>query len=157
MLCEGSRCGRATSRVHHAPRAGWHTYAGDAHEYIDEYQYNGYTINAMTKQPLAVIQSQSALCGADAIARQFPGLERAARQFRALADETRLAILKQLRVCGEMCACDFVACCGLAQPTVSHHLKVLREAGLVETDKRGQWVYYRLNAPALEALRVLVP
>ena len=111
----------------------------------------------MTKRPLAVIQSQSEPCGAKAIARQLPELERAAHLFRALADPARLAILKQLRVGGEMCACDFVAGCGLAQPTVSHHLKVLREAGLVEADKRGQWVIYRLNAPALEALRVLVP
>lgn len=111
----------------------------------------------MKATQLTVLQPQRGTCDADAIERRYPGLDRAARQFRALADETRLAILKQLRECDEVCACDFVACCALAQPTVSHHLKVLREAGLVETEKRGQWVYYRLNKPALDALRALLP
>jgi ArsR family transcriptional regulator len=87
----------------------------------------------------------------------YPGLEEAAKLFHALADETRLAILKQLRDRGEMCACEFSACCELAQPTVSHHLKVLREAGLVGTDKRGLWVYYSLHGEKLEALRALLP
>ena len=62
----------------------------------------------------------------------YPGLKQAAALFHALADETRLAILRQLRERGEVCACDFLACCSLAQPTVSHHLKVLRQAGLVK-------------------------
>lgn len=87
----------------------------------------------------------------------YEGLEEASRLFRALADETRLAILKQLREQGEVCACRFTACCEVAQPTVSHHLKVLREAGLVETEKRGLWVYYRLNPAGMEQLRALLP
>lgn len=89
--------------------------------------------------------------------RVYPGLEAAAKLFKALSDETRLAILRQLRDQGEVCACDFSACCELAQPTVSHHLKVLREAGLVNADKRGLWVYYTLNSQKLEALRALLP
>ncbi len=92
-----------------------------------------------------------------AAARHYPGLEQAAELFKALADETRLAILKQLRERGEVCACDLVACCALAQPTVSHHLKVLRRAGLVQAEKRGLWVYYRLHEERLEALRALIP
>ncbi len=88
---------------------------------------------------------------------RYPGLEEGARLFRALADETRLAILKQLREQGEVCACNFQACCELAQPTVSHHLKVLREAGLVNTEKRGLWVYYTLSREKLEVLRAWVP
>ncbi len=87
----------------------------------------------------------------------YPDLDEAAKLFRALADETRLAILKQLRDKGEVCACNFMACCTLAQPTVSHHLKVLREAGLVSAEKRGLWVYYTLNPQKLEALRSLLP
>jgi len=80
-----------------------------------------------------------------------------AQLFRAVGDPTRLAILRQLRTQEEVCACDFVACCDVAQPTVSHHLKVLREAGLISADKRGIWMYYRLNAPALDQLRRFVP
>lgn len=87
----------------------------------------------------------------------YPDLAAAAALFKALADETRLAILRQLREQGEVCACDFLACCSLAQPTVSHHLRVLREAGLVNADKRGLWVYYTLNAEKLELLRKLLP
>jgi|YelNatPaOPRAMG01_1025707.scaffolds.fasta_scaffold123876_2 ArsR family transcriptional regulator len=87
----------------------------------------------------------------------YPGLGEVAKLFRALADETRLAMLKQLREQGEVNACDFVACCTVAQPTVSHHLKVLRRAGLVKARKRGVWVAYTLNEDKLEALRKLIP
>jgi ArsR family transcriptional regulator, arsenate/arsenite/antimonite-responsive transcriptional repressor len=89
--------------------------------------------------------------------RRFEGIAEAARLFRVLGDETRLAILKQLRDRGEVCACDFLACCDLAQPTISHHLKVLRDAGLVNAIKRGLWVHYTLNKEKLETLRSLLP
>ncbi|MHB0874591.1 MAG: ArsR/SmtB family transcription factor [Anaerolineae bacterium] len=81
----------------------------------------------------------------------------AAALFRALADETRLDLLRQLRQQGEVCVCDFWACCALTQPTISHHLKVLRDAGLVIGEKRGQWVHYRLNPEKIERLRTLLP
>ncbi len=77
--------------------------------------------------------------------------------FKALSDEARLAILDHLRRQPEVCACEFTGCCGLSQPTISYHLKILREAGLVEAEKRGYWVYYRLNARKMEALREMVP
>jgi len=83
----------------------------------------------------------------------YPGLGEAARMFQALADETRLAILRQLMEQGEVCACDFRACCLLAQPTVSHHLKVLREAGLVKAQKRGLWVFYTIDRERVEGLK----
>ena len=89
--------------------------------------------------------------------RRYPGLAELANLFKALADETRLAILKQLRDEGEVCACNFAACCEVAQPTVSHHLKVLREAGLVTSEKRGLWVYYRLNEAKVGQLHTLLP
>jgi len=67
------------------------------------------------------------------------------------ADPTRLAILRQLAVSGgSVCACDFTACCQVAQPTVSHHLKVLREAGWVRSERRASFVYYSLRPEALE-------
>ncbi len=84
-------------------------------------------------------------------------LAAAAALFKVLADATRLAILKQLREQGEVCACRLVACCDVAQPTVSHHLRVLREAGLVRAEKRGLWVYYTLNEPKLREVRALLP
>ena len=89
--------------------------------------------------------------------RRYPDLVEAEKLFKALADENRLAIVRQLREEGEVCACDFRACCTLAQPTVSHHLKVLREAGLVVAEKRGLWVHYRLNPERIERLRALLP
>ncbi len=66
----------------------------------------------------------------------------------AAADPTRLSILRQLQGADAVCACDFTACCDVAQPTVSHHLKVLREAGWVTSERRGSWVYYSLNRGA---------
>ena len=65
--------------------------------------------------------------------------------FKAIADQHRLAILATLaRAEGEVCVCDFTDGLPLNQPTVSHHLRVLREAGLVTCERRGTWVYYRL-------------
>lgn len=66
------------------------------------------------------------------------------RLLAALADPVRLSIVRQLADCAEVCACDFTSCCDVSQPTVSHHLRVLREAGIVESERRGTWIYYRL-------------
>jgi ArsR family transcriptional regulator, arsenate/arsenite/antimonite-responsive transcriptional repressor len=76
-----------------------------------------------------------------------------AGRFKALADPTRVAIVNRLAAADEVCVCDFVAALDLAQPTISHHLKVLREAGLVESSRRGTWAYYRLVPEAVAALR----
>jgi ArsR family transcriptional regulator len=65
------------------------------------------------------------------------------RLLTALADPTRLAILRQLAE-SETCACDLTECCDVGQPTVSHHLRVLREAGIVISERRGQWIFYRV-------------
>ena len=67
----------------------------------------------------------------------------------ALADPTRMEILRELSGAPEVCACDFTSCCDVSQPTVSHHLKVLRDAGAVISERRGNWVFYRL-APNLQ-------
>ena len=90
-------------------------------------------------------------------ARRYPDAEEGAALFKALGDETRLSILRQLREQGEVCACDLGACCEVAQPTVSHHLKVLREAGLILGEKHGLWVHYTLNHKKLLRLRELLP
>ena len=72
--------------------------------------------------------------------------EQLAKTVKAIAEPARLQILSFLRASenGEACACDFVEPLGLAQPTVSHHLKVLYDAGLLEREKRATWVVYRL-------------
>jgi ArsR family transcriptional regulator len=79
--------------------------------------------------------------------------EALAGRFKALADPSRVAIVNRLAGAEEVCVCDFIGTLGLAQPTVSHHLKVLRQAGLVEVArKRGTWVYYRLVPEAVGEL-----
>jgi ArsR family transcriptional regulator, arsenate/arsenite/antimonite-responsive transcriptional repressor len=75
--------------------------------------------------------------------------------FKALADPTRVAIIRQLARDGEVCACDLDACCAVAQPTVSHHLKVLRGAGLVSYDRRGQSLSYRCKRDTIDRLFAL--
>jgi len=71
---------------------------------------------------------------------------------QALADPTRLAIVRELAGATEVCACDFTDCCDVSQPTVSHHLKVLREAGIITSQRRGTWIYYRLEPSASQRL-----
>lgn len=69
-----------------------------------------------------------------------------AELMRALADPSRLTMLASLwKAETPICVCDFVAGLGLSQPTISHHMARLKEAGLVESEKRGIWVYYRLR------------
>lgn len=77
------------------------------------------------------------------------------RLLAALADPTRLAIVRQLASEAETCACDFTSCCEVGQPTVSHHLRVLREAGIVTAERRGQWIFYRLESSTAERLGAL--
>jgi ArsR family transcriptional regulator len=81
--------------------------------------------------------------------------ERLAAALRVVADPTRLRLLSLIAASpgGEGCVCDLTMPLGLSQPTVSHHLKVLSEAGVLERDKRGRWAYYRINAGPLAALR----
>ncbi len=77
------------------------------------------------------------------------------RLLAALADPARLAIVRQLACDGTVCACDFSACAGLSQPTVSHHLRVLREAGLVHGERQGTWIYYRLDPSVADRLAAI--
>ncbi len=70
--------------------------------------------------------------------------------FKALSDETRLRIVQTMARSGEeLCECNIVPLFGLSQSTISYHLKVLREAGIVECEKRGLWAYYRVNPRVL--------
>ena len=77
--------------------------------------------------------------------------------FKALGHPVRLQIVDLLsRYGGEVCVCEIERHFALTQPTISHHLKVLREAGLVDADQRGLWVYYHLRPGRIGALRALL-
>ena len=96
---------------------------------------------------------QPLCCGPD-----VPPLEPAAARdlaslFKALADPTRVAILNRLAIGEECCVCDLTEVFDLSQPTISHHLRVLRDAGLIDSEPRGTWSYYRLRPEAIERLR----
>jgi ArsR family transcriptional regulator, arsenate/arsenite/antimonite-responsive transcriptional repressor len=78
-----------------------------------------------------------------------------ASMFRVLGEPARLQLLSLIAAqpTQEVCACELVEALGLSQPTVSHHLKVLYEAGLLEKERRGTWIYYRIVQAKLMALR----
>ena len=81
--------------------------------------------------------------------------EELASTLKALADPVRLRVLSFIasQPTGEACVCHVTEPVGLSQPTVSHHLKVLHGAGILEREKRGAWVYYRVVRERLEAVR----
>lgn len=81
--------------------------------------------------------------------------EALAAGFKVIADPVRLRLLSIIATApgGEVCACDLVEPLGRSQPTVSHHLSVLTEAGLLEREKRGRWAWFRLVPERLEVLR----
>lgn len=84
--------------------------------------------------------------------------ERLAGALKAIADPARLRLLSliQAQPDHEACVCHLTEPLGLSQPTVSHHLKVLLQAGLVERDQRGSWAYFRVREEPLAALRTLL-
>jgi ArsR family transcriptional regulator, arsenate/arsenite/antimonite-responsive transcriptional repressor len=84
--------------------------------------------------------------------------EQVAPLLKALADPVRLRLMSLVasHEGGEACVCDLTDAFDLSQPTISHHLKVLHEAGLLEREKRGVWVYYRAQATALASLGLLI-
>jgi len=75
-----------------------------------------------------------------------------AHQLKALADPTRLQLLSIVLASGSACICDLTEPVALSQPTVSHHMKVLVDAGLLHREKRGKWVHFSVNAQALRGL-----
>ena len=115
--------------------------------YIDPCQYTDMRVTVPTLDCCPALFQSSPLTQAEA--------EQLAAAFRAIADPTRLRLISLLASSpgGEACVCDLVEPLKLSQPTVSHHLKLLYEAGLLEREKRGLWVYYRLVPKRLQALR----
>jgi ArsR family transcriptional regulator len=76
-----------------------------------------------------------------------------ARGFAALADPVRLRILSLIATSGEVCSCDLQGPVGKSQPTISHHTRILQEAGLIVGEKRGRWVWWRVVPRSLDELR----
>jgi ArsR family transcriptional regulator len=84
------------------------------------------------------------------------GASRTLRMFKALADEKRYAIFRLIAAQEEpICACDIVDRFDVSQPTIAHHMKVLREAGLITVTRRGVWAYYAINPRGVDGLHVV--
>jgi ArsR family transcriptional regulator len=94
---------------------------------------------------------QALCCPVDVIVPDDEGVAETAAVFKALSDPTRLRILKTISHMSALCECNIVPEFGLSQPTISYHLKVLREAGLITSERRGQWVWHRVNQGAVLA------
>lgn len=78
--------------------------------------------------------------------------DRIAGLMKALSDPVRLRLISMIAAAEELCVCDLMAPFDVSQPTISHHLKVLRSAGLVDCERRGTWVYYWAEREALDAI-----
>jgi ArsR family transcriptional regulator, arsenate/arsenite/antimonite-responsive transcriptional repressor len=78
--------------------------------------------------------------------------EKVAALLKALADPVRLRLMSLIAAADEACVCDLTSTFTVSQPTISHHLRILREAGLVEAERRGTWVYYRARRDGLDAI-----
>jgi ArsR family transcriptional regulator len=110
-----------------------------------------------TKTEPSGTKTQGAECCPSVLASPLNPLEakQLALGFSALADPVRLQLLSILASApeGEVCICDFVESVGKSQPTVSHHMKILSDAGLVHGERRSKWVYYSLDRGRLAALQ----
>lgn len=113
-----------------------------------------------TDLPLAPAGTAGAACCAPLVRQAAdPQTARAlARTFKALADPTRVQLLSIVasHEGGEACVCDLTEPVGLSQPTVSHHLKILVDAGLLTREQRGRWAYYSLVPGALTSLATML-
>jgi ArsR family transcriptional regulator, arsenate/arsenite/antimonite-responsive transcriptional repressor len=114
----------------------------------------------MSKSLLMLSPADTAAC-CPPLSREPLSAEQAAQVaplLKALADPVRLRLMSLIasHPGGEACVCDLNDAFDLSQPTISHHLKVLHEAGLLEREKRGVWVYYRAHIQALASLGTLI-
>src|SRR5438477_12323974 len=117
---------------------------------MNPYPVSSIQSRSMSMQALPVLQP--ICCGSDMLPLAKAAAEELAERFRALADPTRVAIISRLSAADELCVCQLTDAFDVSQPTVSHHLKILREAGLVESSRRGTWAYYRVVPEAVDAL-----
>ena len=111
----------------------------------------------MAKKSAVIEVAEAVECCPSVLAAPLDALEaqELAQGFNALGDSVRLRVLSMLAAApaGEICVCDFVVPLGKTQGTISHHLKILAEVGLVHGDRRGKWVWYSLDRQRLADLR----
>jgi ArsR family transcriptional regulator len=104
---------------------------------------------------LPMVRQRGVCCGLPDVDANWA--EGTAELLKALADPTRLTMVASLcKANGPICICDFTAGLELSQPTISHHMAKLKEVGLVESEKQGIWIYYRLRADLAPATRHLL-
>src|ERR1700736_2712866 len=109
----------------------------------------------MARKELPVVRQRGVCCGLPDVDASWA--EGTAELMKALADPTRLTMIASLwKAKGPICICDFTAGLGLSQPTISHHMAKLKEIGLVDSEKQGIWIYYRLRADLAPATRKLL-
>jgi ArsR family transcriptional regulator len=114
----------------------------------------------MSKQELPVVDVTDGACCAPLACEPLNAAEadELAPLFKAIGDPVRLRLLS-LIAChegGEACVCDLTGAFELTAPTISHHLKVLKQAGLIDSERRGTWVYYWINPAVLERLSAIL-
>ena len=129
--------------------------ASELATYIDICQYRCVS-NFLTV--ISPVESAACCAPLTAAPLTMEQAEQVAPLLKALADPVRLRLMSLVasRQGGEACVCDLNEAFDLSQPTISHHMKVLHEAGLVDRDKRGVWVYYRIRPQALASLGALI-
>lgn len=112
----------------------------------------------MTGDPAAVVVEVELPCCPPLAVRALEVADavRIAPMFKALGDPVRLRLMSMIASVPEACVCDLTGAFDVSAPTISHHLKVLREAGLIDGERRGTWVYYRVRPAALQALGALL-
>ncbi len=110
---------------------------------------------ATTAKPLPPMTDELVACCSPLLAEPLDEHDAAvlARGFAALADPVRLRLLSLIAGAGECCSCDLESPLGKAQPTISHHTKILSEAGLITGEKRGRWMWWRVVPEQVAALR----
>jgi ArsR family transcriptional regulator len=111
----------------------------------------------MSKQEVLIVSRDEAEPCASAVMREPLTVDQAAdlaKVFKAIGEPVRLRLLSLIasHAGGEACVCDLTDAFELSGPTISHHLKVLREAGVIEGDRRGTWIYYRVKPDTLRLL-----
>jgi ArsR family transcriptional regulator, arsenate/arsenite/antimonite-responsive transcriptional repressor len=126
--------------------------------YIDARQYIGHTLFMPLAELLPVIDVTACCAPLTQEAIDQDSAEDLARSLKALADPARLRLVSMVAAHedAEACVCDLTEPLGLSQPTVSHHLKVLVDAGMLTRSKRGTWAYYRLVPGALDSIARLL-
>ena len=122
---------------------------------IDKCQYRSVSKSALVLTPVETVACCSPLSRQPLSQSQA---EQIAPLLKALADPVRLRLMSMVasHEGGEACVCDLNEAFDLSQPTISHHLKVLHEVGLLDRSKRGVWVYYRARSEALVGLGALI-